>query len=268
MFEPFKKMFSAKGGKRNARLPEGERVYAIGDIHGRFDLFEALIAAIDEDDGAAARAKTTIILLGDLIDRGPDSAGVIKLARLWEEYRTIRCLVGNHEEMLLDGLEDTDVLRHFLRHGGRETILSYGISKKEFNKSSLEELQALLRARIPQEDLAFLSRCEDMIEMGSYMFVHAGVNPKRSLNEQKPSELRWIRDPFLKHKDRYSHVIVHGHTITEKVEEKKNRIGIDTGAYRFGRLTALVLEGDTRRYIQAVEKKKGGIKIVKRDQAA
>ena len=268
MFEPLRKMFSAKEDKRRARLPEGQRAYVIGDIHGRFDLFEALIKAIEEDDANAAPATTTMILLGDLIDRGPDSAGVVKLARLWDEYCNLRCLIGNHEEMLLDALDDIDVLRHFLRHGGRETILSYGITKKEFNKASLEELQGLMKARIPTGDLDFIRKCEDMIEMGDYLFVHAGVNPKRPMTEQKPRELRWIRDPFLNHKDRYSHMIVHGHTITEKVEEKKNRIGIDTGAYRFGRLTALVLEGDTRRYIQAAEKKKAGIKIVKKDEAA
>ena len=261
-------MFSGKDDKRRTRLPAGQRAYVIGDIHGRFDLFEALIKAIEEDDASATPAATTMILLGDLIDRGPDSAGVVKLARLWNEYRSLRCLIGNHEEMLLDALEDIDVLRHFLRHGGRETILSYGITKKEFNKASLEELQALMKARIPSEDLDFIRKCEDMIEMGDYLFVHAGVNPKRPLNEQKPRELRWIRDAFLNHKDSYSHMIVHGHTITEKVEERKNRIGIDTGAYRFGRLTALVLEGDTRRYIQAAEKKKSGIKIVKKDEAA
>lgn len=268
MFEPLKKMFSGKTSRKRASMPAGERAYVIGDIHGRFDLFEELIKAIEEDDLSSADANTTMILLGDLIDRGPDSAGVIRLARLWEEYRRIRYLAGNHEEMFLESFDDKDVLRHFLKHGGRETIFSYGLDKKQFNKSTLEELQHWMREHIPQNDVDFLAGFEDMIEMGDYLFVHAGINPKKPLEEQKPRELRWIRDPFLKHKDKYSHIVVHGHTITPEIDSRKNRIGIDTGAYRFGRLTALVLEGDTRRYIQAVEKKSGKIKIVKKDESA
>ena len=262
MFEPLRKMFSGKGAKKPASLPSGERAYVIGDIHGRFDLFEALIKAIEEDDATAGAATTSVILLGDLIDRGPDSAKVIQLARLWCEHRAIRFLAGNHEEMFLDAFDDLEVLRHFLKHGGRETILSYGLRKKDFNKATLAELQQMMRDAVPPGDIAFLRGFEDMIELGDYLFVHAGINPRKALEDQKPSELRWIRDPFLKHKDRHSHIVVHGHTITEEIDERKNRIGIDTGAYRYGRLTALVLEGETRRYIQAVEKKKGGIKIV------
>lgn len=268
MFEPFRKIFSSKSAPKRSHVPDGERAYVIGDVHGRLDLLDALVRAIEEDDKAAGDAQTTVIFLGDLIDRGPQSAGVIKLARLWEEYRTIRFLIGNHEEMFLDSFKDIEVLRHFLKHGGRETILSYGVSEKEFNKASTEEVQAMMKELVPKGDRKFLKGFEDMIEMGDYMFVHAGINPKRPMDEQKARELRWIREPFLNHKDRHSHIVVHGHTITEDIEEKKNRIGIDTGAYRHGVLTALVLEGDTRRYIQAAEKNKGGIKIVKKDEAA
>ncbi|GAA4643129.1 metallophosphoesterase family protein [Pontixanthobacter gangjinensis] len=249
-------------------MPDGERAYVIGDVHGCLDLLDALVRAIEEDDKAAAKADTTVIFLGDLIDRGPQSAGVIKLARLWQEYRTIRFLLGNHEEMFLDSFKDTDILRHFLKHGGRETILSYGVSNQDFNKASTKELQAMMKDLVPKNDRKFLKGFEDMVEMGDYMFVHAGINPKKAMEEQKARELRWIREPFLNHKEHHSHIVVHGHTITEDIEEKKNRIGIDTGAYRHGVLTALVLEGDTRRYIQAVTKKKGGIKIVKRDEAS
>ena len=262
MLKPILKIFNSKAKKKRARVPEGERLYVIGDIHGRYDLFDALVRAIEADDMEADDAETTIILLGDLVDRGPDSASVIKLARLWEEYRTIRYLIGNHEEMFLEAFDDLEVMRHFLKHGGRETILSYGVSKKTFNNSSSEELQELMERNVPQSDREFLSAFEDMIIVGDYLFVHAGINPKRSLEDQKPRELRWIRDPFLQYKDRHSHIVVHGHTITKEIDERKNRIGIDTGAYRFGTLTSLVLEDDQRRYIQAVEKKKGGIKVV------
>ena len=268
MFEPFRNIFKGKSRPRGAHLPEGERAYVIGDIHGRADLFEVLIKAIEEDDKQAGPAEATVILLGDLIDRGPDSAGVIKLARLWAECRKVLFLTGNHEEMFLDSFKDEGVLRHFLKHGGRETIISYGVTKKEFNNSTLEQLQELLRERVPKGDRKFLKSFADMIEMGDYLFVHAGINPKRAVDEQKRSDLRWIREPFLNHKDEHSHVVVHGHTIFEEIDERHNRIGIDTGAYRHGVLTALVLEGDTRRYIQSVEKKKGGIKIVKKDEVA
>lgn len=267
MFEPLKKMFSGKPEPEGARVPAGERLYVMGDIHGRFDLFEALIRAVEEDTASGKEAETTIILLGDLVDRGPESAGVIKLARLWNEYRNIRFLAGNHEEMFLEAFEDKEVLRHFLKHGGRETILSYGVTKEEFNTASLEELQEIMFRRVPRSDREFLAAFEDMFSIGDYLFVHAGINPKKSLEDQQPRELRWIRDPFLKHKEKHSHIVVHGHTITEEIDERKNRIGIDTGAYRFGRLTVLVLEDDQRRYIQAVEGEDGNIEIVKRDAA-
>ncbi|WP_209346943.1 metallophosphoesterase family protein [Pontixanthobacter sp. CEM42] len=263
MLKPILKIFNGKAKKKRACVPDGERLYVIGDIHGRLDLFDALVRAIEEDDKQSGEAETTIILLGDLVDRGPHSAGVIQLAQLWEEYRAIRYLFGNHEEMFLDSFDDLEVMRHFLKHGGRETILSYGVSEKQFNNSSTEELQNLMIDKVPKSDRKFLKSFEDMIIVGDYLFVHAGINPNRALDDQKPRELRWIRDKFLDHKDRHSHIVVHGHTITEEIEERKNRIGIDTGAYKFGTLTALVLEGDTRRYIQAVEKKKkGGAKIV------
>lgn len=262
MLKPFLKIFQGQSKKKRANVPDGQRVYVIGDIHGRLDLFDALVRAIEEDDKDREPDETVVILLGDLVDRGPESSGVIKLARLWEEYRSIRYLIGNHEEMFLDSFEDNDIMRHFLKHGGRETILSYGVSEKQFNDCSTEELRELMAAKVPEGDVKFLESFEDMIIMGDYLFVHAGINPKRTLEEQKPRELRWIREPFLNHKERHSHIVVHGHTIVEEIDERKNRIGIDTGAYKFGTLTALVLEGEERRYIQAVETKKGAPKIV------
>jgi serine/threonine protein phosphatase 1 len=258
MFEPFRQMLARKGAKNRPRVPDGERVYVIGDIHGRLDLFERLIEAIEQDDADAGAASTTVILLGDLVDRGPDSAGVVKRARQWGKQRSIRCLAGNHEEMFLEAFDSAEVMRHFLRHGGRETLLSYGISRKDFNRASIKELQALMQQTVPEKDLRFLAAFEDMIAIGDYLFVHAGIDPERPLGEQKPRDMRWIREPFLRHRAQHSHIVVHGHTIFEEIDERKNRIGIDTGAYRFGKLTALVLEGGERRFIQAVEKAKTG----------
>ncbi|MGB7373794.1 metallophosphoesterase family protein [Pontixanthobacter sp.] len=267
MFNPIRKAFRRKSSQRAPRLPEGERVYAIGDIHGRRDLFDALVAAIEKDDRKSGKANTTIVLLGDLIDRGPDSAGVIKAARALQDRHTVRYLIGNHEEMLLDAFKSIDVMRHFLKHGGRETILSYGVSIKTFNGSTTEELQKMMKALIPKSDRNFIKGFEEIIEIGDYVFVHAGIDPERPVSEQRRRDTRWIRDPFLNSTKQHSHMIVHGHTIAEEIDQRANRIGLDTGAYKFGKLTAIVLQGTTRRYIQAIEDANGTILIQKRDAA-
>ena len=235
-------------------VPAGERYYVIGDIHGRLDLFDALIDAIEADNAIAPGAITHVILLGDLIDRGPESAGVVERSRSWARTRKVRILAGNHEEMFLQSFDDEEVLRHFLKHGGRETILSYGLPKKEYRSLALEELHARLPQIVPEEDREFIAQFEEMIVAGDYVFVHAGIDPAVPLEEQRRSDLLWIRERFLKHKGPMPKIVVHGHTIFDKVEQKRQRIGIDTGAFRTGVLTALVLEGDTRRAIQAVDK--------------
>ena len=247
--------------RRIARVPDGTRWYVIGDIHGRLDLFEALKEAIEADDAAQLPADTTVVLLGDLIDRGPDSAGVIRLARKWSKQARVRCLTGNHEEMFLDSFEDEKVLRHFLKHGGRETVLSYGVDRKAYDRMKVSEVQDALEDAVPAKHRRFLEGFEDIIVAGDYVLVHAGVHPDRAMDQQKPSDLRWIRERFLRHDEPFSHVVIHGHTIFEDVEDTQHRIGIDTGAFRTGRLTALVLEGDTRRTIMAVQTDAGAIAI-------
>jgi len=144
-------------------------------------------------------------------------------------------------------------LRHFLKHGGRETILSFGIGRKEFNALALEELQQRLPQIVPQEARAFLEAFEELIVVGDYAFAHAGINPALPIDEQKRNDLLWIRERFLRHKEPLEKVVVHGHTIFDAVEDCRNRIGIDTGAFRSGILTALVLEEDRRRTIQSVD---------------
>ena len=235
-----------------AAVPDGARVYAIGDIHGCADLFEALIDAIEADDAAAPPAETTIVLLGDLVDRGPDSAGVLRAARDLQARREVRILAGNHEEMFDASFDSLDTLRQFLRFGGRETLLSYGIDRRAYSRASLDELQEMMAEAVPMADRAFMKGFEDSIRIGNYVFVHAGIEPGVPLGEQDTKRLRWIREPFLSHVDPHDDlVIVHGHTITDDPEDKGNRIGVDTGAYARGRLTALVLEGKARRYISA-----------------
>ena len=264
MFDSIRRLFSSgQPARPSARVPDGERWYVIGDIHGRRDLLEALQQAIETDD--AGGSETTVVFLGDLVDRGPDSKGVVRLARKWGETRKVRYLAGNHEEMFLQSFEDKEVLRHFLKHGGRETVLSYGIDKKAYSKMKMGELQDAMHAAVPRKHREFLESFEDLIVAGDYVLVHAGINPKLGIEEQKKSDLRWIRDRFLSHEEPFSHVVVHGHTIFEDVEHRDYRIGIDTGAFRTGRLTALVLEGSERRLIQAIASDDGAIRIEKVD---
>lgn len=258
MFQSLRKIFARTDAPPPA-IPAGRRVYAIGDIHGRKDLFAELIPAIEVDDTRHGPAETTVILLGDLVDRGQDSAGVIALAREWQLRRDVRILGGNHEEMFLNSFEDIEVFRHFLRHGGRETILSYGVDRGAFLQATMEEAHQLMIDAVPADDIAFIFGFEDMITIGDYLFVHAGIDPRVPLDQQRPKDLRWIREPFLSHAQAFGPVVVHGHTITEAPEDCGNRIGIDTGAYASGRLTAIVLEGTSRRYIEAVEGADGKI---------
>jgi serine/threonine protein phosphatase 1 len=234
------------------RLAPGARVYAIGDIHGRADLLDLIIDAIEADDAARAPADTTVILLGDLVDRGPDSAGVIARARNWGQRRKVRYLQGNHEEMFLAGMTDSGVLRHFLRHGGRETLLSYPITPDEYRMATLEELQALMAERVPQADLDFMRGMENMVRIGDFVFVHAGIRPGVALENQSTGDLRWIRGEFIEDTNPRDFAVVHGHTITAKPEVTPARIGIDTGAFASGLLTAIGLE-DGERWLVTVQ---------------
>ncbi|OCC25269.1 hypothetical protein MB02_00905 [Croceicoccus estronivorus] len=235
-----------------ARVPHGQRIYAIGDIHGRLDLLRHLANAIEADAQSAPEMETTVLMLGDLLDRGPDSAGVVDFALDWQKRRRMHILMGNHEEMFLNSFTDPGVLSNILRCGGRETLLSYGIDSDNDSLPTLQHVQAAMDAGIPGKHRKFIASFDDKVEIGDYLFVHAGIEPGLPVEQQKPQSLRWIREPFLSYEEPHSHVIVHGHTIRHQVQLRSNRIGIDTGAYCYGKLTALVLEGSTRRFIQAV----------------
>ena len=233
------------------RVPEGVRVYAIGDIHGRLDLLDELLFRIEADERARGPASTELIFLGDLVDRGPNSAGVVQRAReLKESGRPVRFLMGNHEEVFLKALAGSlEALRFFVKIGGRATILSYGIDSTEYDSLDYAELLPQLIARVPREHVAFLKSFEDRIAIGDYLFVHAGIRPRVPLEEQTGGDLRWIRSEFLDYRGNHGAVVVHGHTICDHVEERANRIGIDTGAFASGRLTALGVEGGERWYL-------------------
>jgi len=247
----FQKLLSPTPQRTVTCVPDGQRVYAVGDIHGRADLFGDIISAIEADDRARGASQTTVILLGDLVDRGPDSRGVIDAARDWSRRRAVRILLGNHEEMLLKSLEDEGALRQFTRMGGRETILSYGITRDAYLEMTFGELRAAMAAGIPFEDLDFMRAFEDMIVIGDYVFVHAGIRPSVDLDSQSPADLRWIREPFLSHVSHGGTCVVHGHTVTDAPDVRPWRVGIDTGAYASGLLTAVGLEGAERWFLEA-----------------
>jgi len=228
------------------RGAEGYRAYVVGDVHGRLDLLQGLLKIIGEDHAArAGEAKLLLVFLGDLIDRGPDSRGVVELIRAGEMpgSRTVT-LCGNHEEVLLRLLDgERGLFEQWLRFGGDACLQSYGGDPQLLE--SLTEKQALerLRALVPREHRDFLAGLADTFRFGDYLFVHAGIRPGLALQDQTPRDLRWIRQAFLDDRRDHGMTVVHGHTITEEVEVRPNRIGIDTGAYRFGVLTALVIEG-------------------------
>lgn len=241
----------SKRQPRICTIPDGRRIYAIGDIHGRLDLLDQLLDMIDKDDDARGPAGTELIFLGDLVDRGPDSRGVVdRLLALSRGAVPVRFLMGNHEEVFLRAVGgDVRALRFLIRIGGRETLLSYGITDEQYRGLDYEGLAALMRTSVPESHIGFLAGFERWIEVGDYLFVHAGVRPGIAIAEQSTSDLYWIRDDFLKHRDSFDKMVVHGHSITEDIDLRPNRIGIDTGAFASGRLTAIGIEMDERWFL-------------------
>jgi serine/threonine protein phosphatase 1 len=233
-------------------IPPGQRIYAIGDVHGRLDLLDDLLMQIGADNAGRRPSATTLLFLGDLVDRGPDSAGVVERVRkLAASDVDVRVLMGNHEEVFLAAVQkDLPALRFCCRIGGRETIISYGISQEEYERLDYAELAERLAELVPPEHIDFMASFEDVIVAGGYAFVHAGFRPNVAIADQRQKDMRWIREPFLEHEGAFEAFVVHGHTILEDIDERANRIGIDTGAYATGKLTALGLEGVDRWVLQ------------------
>lgn len=230
---------------RRPSLPEGLRIYAVGDIHGRLDLLNALLSLIESDMKLRPAARSVAIFLGDYIDRGPSSREVID--RLIE-YRTKQeCLFlrGNHESIAVNCLSDRSMMDQWLRLGGRETLLSYSIPAVLLtNGKQAAELQLAFHDAVPQTHFRFFAGLQNSSTFGDFFFVHAGVRPNVDLSQQKESDLLWIRNEFLSSSSDFGKIVVHGHTPTAEVEVKANRINIDTGAFATGRLTCLVIEGE------------------------
>ncbi len=234
-------------------IPAGHRVYAVGDVHGNDDLLGELIGKIEADIASRKAAEVTIVFLGDLIDRGPQSCQVVERLRRYRPLGVrVEFLTGNHEEVLLRILNgEGNLVKDWLRFGGAQCARSYGLSSSNLGEMHPDQVIAALRSAIPSEHQAFLASFADTLRAGDYLFVHAGIRPNVPLGEQVQADLRWIRDPFLDHPARHEAMVVHGHTVSSEVEEAPGRIGIDTGAYLHGVLTAIGLERDQRWYIEA-----------------
>lgn len=232
-------------------IPAGQRIYAVGDVHGRLDLLRTLLASIRTDSEARGRLDIEIILLGDLIDRGPASAGVVALAMASPDWARITAIQGNHESVMLAALDgDRNMCRLWLRNGGTAALASWGVEERVLSDGTLEEVIAAAVDTVPPEQRRFLASLPLSRHIGDYYFVHAGVRPGVPLQEQVSSDSLWIRGGFLESSADHGAVIVHGHSVAADVDHRPNRIGIDTGAYASGRLTALGLEGTEHWLIQ------------------
>lgn len=240
---------------RSAVGPKGHRAYAIGDVHGRLDLLERLLCRIEREIAEAPPRRASIIMLGDLIDRGPQSAQIIEKLRTYRpEGAETYFIAGNHEEVMLRVLKgETGLIANWMRFGGAETVRSYGLDPKEIAGMAEAEALSRLRRAVSAEHRRFLEGFADSVSFGEYLFVHAGIRPGVQLAEQSKSDLRWIRDPFLDDERDHGFVVVHGHTIRNSVEVTANRVAIDTGAYCTNVLTALAIEESSRWLIQTTD---------------
>ncbi|SFS11010.1 metallophosphoesterase family protein [Sphingomonas jatrophae] len=235
-------------GKRGApRTAPGERVYAIGDVHGRPDLLDAMLVEIARHGSARGpAAQTHIVFIGDIIDRGPDSRGALeRLEAATRRAPEIVTLLGNHEEMMLRALAgDEPTLRGWMRVGGAETVASFGLPPFAEAEDPVPWIAELRRA-VPAEWVEWIRGWPLIVRSGDYFLCHAGIKPGVPLKRQLRRDFLWSREEFLDDMRDHGAVIVHGHTISDSVELRGNRIGIDTGAYRTGTLSAVCLDGET-----------------------
>ena len=229
--------------QKSPRLPEGVRIYAIGDIHGRADLLDRVFARIDAHVAAHPIARPVEVFIGDYIDRGPASFEVIEQLIRREQSHEIVPLKGNHDTFVFEFLRRPSALQDWSLIGGRETLLSYRL--KPFlnpDPNAQKELSIAMRAALPKTHRMFFSSLQTSFSCGGYFFVHAGVRPRIALADQREEDLLWIRDDFLLWEQPFEKVIIHGHTPVREVDIRPNRINIDTGAYATGQLTCLMME--------------------------
>lgn len=241
------------------RTDSGERIYAIGDIHGRYDLLRRLLDRIGEHAQALPPTESLhLVFLGDLVDRGPQSAQVVEfLYDLEQRTDQVIVLMGNHEEAMIQAVDgDSTVLQRWLRVGGAETLESYGL-RLPTPADDLRQYTRYLQASLPGAQMRWLRNLPLTAQSGDYFFCHAGIRPGVPLARQARADLLWIRDDFVDDPAEHGAVIVHGHTIERSVTMRPNRIGIDTGAYCHGVLTALYLEDDKQEIIAVSDRDAG-----------
>jgi serine/threonine protein phosphatase 1 len=256
MLKIFSRFMQREPAAFASRIADNTRLYAIGDIHGRLDLLEQILARIEQDEACnPTSANSRLVFLGDYVDRGLQSAEVIERLMLLQSGIPEKAPVflrGNHEDVLLrvaQGIADPEMLASWLGYGGRETLASYGVSSRLLYGDDIDAVTAAAQQVVPVAHQTFLGGLDLSYDSGDYMFVHAGIHPGRALDDQREHDLLWIREPFLSSREDFGKIIVHGHSITTTVDIKPNRIGIDTGAYATNKLTALVLEANTRRLL-------------------
>lgn len=245
-------------------LPDGVTAWAVGDIHGRRDLLEALLQEIKADD-RNPEARKVLVFLGDYVDRGAESRGVIDtLAALEDEGRFEVCfLQGNHEAKLLEFLTDPSVGPAWCEYGGRQALESFGLRVPllSHRKEAWASLSDDLAHTLSKRQLTFLESLQPSFSLGGYFFAHAGARPGVPLDQQTAYDLMWIRSSFLDDANGFEQVVVHGHTPSARPYSDHRRIGIDTKAYESGVLTAVRLEGADREFIQAASGENGLISI-------
>ncbi len=234
----------------NAPLPERSRLYAIGDIHGRADLLDRMTGEIARDLAADPVADALTVTLGDYIDRGPDSRGVIERLVRNPFPTEFVALKGNHEVLLQTFLHDASVADHWRHLGGLETLHSYGVPVDSLMRGrNYEQAAKALAAAIPAAHFEFLDSLKLSLVTGKYFLCHAGVRPGVPLERQSGEDLLWIREAFLASRADFGKIVVHGHTPCERPEVLANRINVDTGAFMTGCLTCAVLDATGVRFL-------------------
>ena len=228
---------------RRPSLPPGVRIYAVGDIHGRLDLLDELLARIGDDRSSRPAIRSVSVFLGDYIDRGPSSRETIDRLIEYAGANESIFLKGNHEQIAISCLRDRGLFERWMRLGGLETLASYGITPGASSDArQIVRLQAAFHDALPPSHFRFLRDLQNSFACGDYFFAHAGVKPHIPLSRQKESDLLWIRQEFLSSRDDFGKIVIHGHTPARDIEVGPNRINIDTGAFATGRLTCLVID--------------------------
>jgi len=236
-----------------ARIANGMRIYAIGDVHGCSVLLEQLLVLIDAHITEFPSRRPVLVFLGDYFDRGPASREVIDQLILLRERREVIFLKGNHESFLAEFLENPAILPKWFQYGGLDTLRSYGITpRSHWDPKEQESLATALRLAMSKcGHLEFLDHLKNSFLCEDFLFVHAGIRPGVALDRQSEEDLLWIRDDFLRYEGDLGKIVVHGHTPVPQPEVCSNRINIDTGAYATGRLTCLIIERDQMKFISS-----------------